>query len=164
MTKIILLRGNSGSGKSTIAKALQEKIGRGTLLISQDKIRREMLWEEHGQHSLAVDLLMNLVMYSNQKCDVAIVEGILYSATYSSLFKQIEELYTGQIFAYYFDISFEETLKRHSQKPYSHEFGEAQMRTWWREKDYLINMCEKKIHDNMSIDDIVELIYHDITH
>jgi len=163
MPKIILLRGNSSSGKSTIAKALQTKIGRGTLLISQDNIRREMLWEEHGQHGQTVNLLKNLVTYSNQKCDITIVEGILYSATYSSLFKQIEELYAGQIFAYYFDISFEETLKRHSQKPYSHEFGEAQMRTWWREKDHLTNISEKNIHDNMSIDDIIELIYHDIT-
>lgn len=37
-TKVIILRGNSGSGKSTIAKALQKRFGYGTMLISQDII------------------------------------------------------------------------------------------------------------------------------
>ncbi|MDO5517655.1 MAG: GNAT family N-acetyltransferase [Clostridium sp.] len=47
-SKIIMLRGNSGSGKSTAAKTLQKKLGRGTLLISQDVVRREMLYVNDG--------------------------------------------------------------------------------------------------------------------
>ena len=39
-----MLRGNSGSGKSALAHILQHKLGRGTLVISQDVIRRDMLW------------------------------------------------------------------------------------------------------------------------
>lgn len=42
--KLILLRGNSGSGKTTLAHMLQHKLDRGTLVISQDVIRRDMLW------------------------------------------------------------------------------------------------------------------------
>ena len=34
MSKLIILRGNSGSGKTTAAKALQRRFGPGTLLIS----------------------------------------------------------------------------------------------------------------------------------
>ncbi|TKI79246.1 hypothetical protein FC699_36155, partial [Bacillus wiedmannii] len=33
---LIILRGNSASGKTTIAKQLQEHFGQGTLLVSQD--------------------------------------------------------------------------------------------------------------------------------
>ena len=44
MSKLIVLRGNSGSGKTTIAKALQKKLGHNTMLISQDEVRRNMLW------------------------------------------------------------------------------------------------------------------------
>ena len=47
-SKIIILRGNSGSGKTTVAKELQKKLGYGTLLISQDAIRREMLYVKDG--------------------------------------------------------------------------------------------------------------------
>ncbi|WP_377890538.1 hypothetical protein [Alkalihalobacillus sp. R86527] len=35
ISKLIILRGNSASGKSTIAKALQNHYGDGTLLVSQ---------------------------------------------------------------------------------------------------------------------------------
>lgn len=44
MSKLIIIRGNSGSGKSPLAKALQKKIGRNTMVISQDTVRRDMLW------------------------------------------------------------------------------------------------------------------------
>ncbi|MBM3210138.1 hypothetical protein FJZ39_02255 [Candidatus Saccharibacteria bacterium] len=41
--KLIIIRGNSGSGKSTIAKRLQHKLDYGTMLVSQDVVRREIL-------------------------------------------------------------------------------------------------------------------------
>lgn len=48
MGKLIILRGNSGSGKTTVARALQRKFGRNTLFLSQDTVRREMLWAHDG--------------------------------------------------------------------------------------------------------------------
>ena len=52
MTKLIILRGNSGSGKTTIAKELQKLFGKNTMLISQDVIRREMLNVDDGDYPL----------------------------------------------------------------------------------------------------------------
>lgn len=43
MPNLIVLRGNSGSGKTSTAKRLQRHFGRNTLLISQDMVRRDML-------------------------------------------------------------------------------------------------------------------------
>ena len=40
--KLVMLRGNSGSGKTTVARFLQHLIGRGTLVVSQDVVRRDM--------------------------------------------------------------------------------------------------------------------------
>ena len=76
-TKIIILRGNSGSGKTTVARLLQKKIGHGTLLISQDMIRREMLYVNDGIETKALPLLIELVKYGKENCDVVILEGIL---------------------------------------------------------------------------------------
>ena len=39
--KLILLRGNSGSGKTPLAHMLQHKLDRGTLVLSQDVIRSD---------------------------------------------------------------------------------------------------------------------------
>ena len=162
MPKIIILRGNSGSGKSTASKALQRKIGRGTLIVSQDYVRREMLWVQDRPNNQAVDLLENLILYGYKHCDITILDGILYSDIYESLFKLIKNLFADNIFAYYFDLPFEETLKRHEQKPNAHEFGENEMRSWWRERDFLNNIFEKSIYKELSLDEIVEQIYQDI--
>lgn len=44
---MIILRGNSGSGKTTIAKELQNRFGDNTMRISQDVIRRDILKNCH---------------------------------------------------------------------------------------------------------------------
>ena len=52
--KLIILRGNSGSGKTTIAKELQQVFGNNTMLISQDVIRRDMLKVKDGENTKAL--------------------------------------------------------------------------------------------------------------
>ena len=52
MTKLIVLRGNSGSGKTTVAKELQNKFGNNTMLLSQDVIRRDILKVKDGDYLL----------------------------------------------------------------------------------------------------------------
>jgi uridine kinase len=44
-TKLILVRGNSGSGKSTIAAGIRAVYGRGIAIVGQDNLRREVLRE-----------------------------------------------------------------------------------------------------------------------
>lgn len=43
MSRLMIIRGNSGSGKSTIAKRLRYELGYGTMLIPQDVVRREII-------------------------------------------------------------------------------------------------------------------------
>ena len=61
MAKLIILRGNSGSGKTSVSKALQKRFGRNTMVISQDMVRREMLWVKDGADTKALPLLINLL-------------------------------------------------------------------------------------------------------
>jgi hypothetical protein len=68
----------------------------------------------------------------------------------------------GNIFAYYFDLPFDETIRRHTQRPQLYEFGEADMKKWWRDKDFLSNISEKMIYKEMTLDEIVEQIYQEI--
>ncbi|MDE6748486.1 MAG: zeta toxin family protein, partial [Lachnospiraceae bacterium] len=105
MPKLIILRGNSGSGKTTVAKALQEKFGRNTMLISHDMVRMD-------------------------------------------------------IFAFYYDLPFEETLRRHATKPKRVDFGEEDMRRWWNEKDFINIIPEKIITKDLSILDTIDMIYN----
>lgn len=159
MPKLIILRGNSGSGKTTIAKKLQNSFGRNTMLISQDVIRRDMLKVKDGENTEALPLMKELLIYGRSHSDVVILEGIMYADWYKPLFELAIQLYDTRVYAYYFDLPFEETLKRHQTKPNCNEFGEEAMRRWWREKDYSDVLNEKIITSEKDIQSIVSDIY-----
>ena len=162
--KLIILRGNSGSGKTTTGKALQRKLGHSTMLISQDVVRREMLYVKDGPDTEASQLLFELALYGKNNCNIIILEGILNSKWYKNLFENLHNVFKDKIFAYYFDIPFEETLNRHQQKPNAHEFGEKEMKEWWNEKDLLDIIPEVLLHEELSLNKIVDTIYKDIMH
>jgi len=161
-SKIIILRGNSGSGKTTVANALQKKLGRGTLIISQDVIRREMLWVRDGSETKAISLLIDLIKYGKKNCDFLILEGILNAVWYKELFEIIKLEFNGSIYAYYYDLSFEETLQRHQTKSNCNDFGENDMKKWWNEKDFIEIIEEKILAQELSIDETVDIIIEDI--
>ena len=159
MHKLVMLRGNSGSGKTTVAKALQELFGRGTMVLSQDMIRREVLKARDGIDPPALPLIKQMLEYGSEHCEIVIMEGIFIADWYRELFEAAIKLYGSDIYAYYFDIPFEETVRRHQTRDKSNEFGADEMREWWKEKDYLDLIKEVTITEDMSKDRIVNDIY-----
>ena len=142
---------------------LQHKLGRGTLVISQDVIRRDMLWVHDKPGHPAIPLLINLVQYGRRNCHYVILEGILFSETYEALFRCIQSEYAAEdIHAYYYDIPFEETLRRHETKPNRADFGPEAMREWWKEKDYIGYLLEKTLTQKLALEDAMELVLEDI--
>lgn len=162
MKKLVILRGNSGSGKTTVAKELQKRFGRNTMLISQDVIRRDMLHVKDGKDNEALPLMKELLLYGSVHSEIVILEGIMYAQWYDTLFETANKQYGNEIYAYYFDLSFEETVRRHHTKPNCHEFGETEMRRWWRDKDYSPVLHEKRITSDQSFVDIVSEIYNEV--
>lgn len=156
MPKLIILRGNSGSGKTTVAKELQNRFGNNTMCISQDVIRRDILKVKDGENTQALPLMKELLIYGNRHSNVVILEGIMYADWYKSLFELAVQLYGTEIYAYYFDLPFEETLKRHQTKPNCHDFGEEAMRRWWREKDFSDVLNEVCITAEKDMESIVK--------
>ena len=163
MRKLIILRGNSGSGKTTIAKELQNRLGSNTMLISQDVIRRDILKVKDGENTPALPLMKELLIYGSSHSDVVILEGIMYADWYKPLFELAVKLYGTEVYAYYFDLSFEETLKRHQTKPNCHDFGEEAMRRWWREKDFSDVLNEVTITSEKDMESIVMDIFNTVS-
>ncbi|MDR0957230.1 MAG: AAA family ATPase, partial [Candidatus Nomurabacteria bacterium] len=72
MTKIIVLRGNVGSGKSTIAKDLFEKLGgeKKVLIVSHDDLNRKVLpYFDHEINAPHVRNIISEIMQVAQKID-----------------------------------------------------------------------------------------------
>lgn len=161
--KLIIIRGNSGSGKTTIAKAVRHILGHNIMLLSQDMIRRDILRVKDGADTLALPLMNELLEYGNRHCDITIIEGILRYEWYKPFFEKALQLYSREnINAYYYDLSFEETLLRHQTRNSKYDFGEKEMRDWWKEKDYMDIITERILTPDMSIDFVTNLICKDI--
>ncbi|RVU71598.1 MULTISPECIES: kinase [Lactobacillus] len=160
MSNLIILRGNSGSGKTTLSKRIQKRLGKNTLLIPQDTVRREMLNAKDGATNPSIPLLINLLEYGHEDCDYVILEGILNAKWYLPVFERAKELFGDRINAYYFDIPFEETMKRHQERHIA-SFGEEKMCSWWLEKDYIGFIPEKKFTSEMSLEDELEVVMDD---
>jgi adenylate kinase family enzyme len=157
-SRLIILRGNSGCGKTTVAKLLQKELGYETMLVSQDVIRRKILRVQDEEGNPAIHLIYDLCMYGNKIGYTVILEGILSKNKYGAMVKNLLNDFNGQKNIYYFDIPFEETVKRHETKSEAHEFREVEMRNWWKEKDYLGLEGEHIIDASMTREEIVNYI------
>lgn len=128
------------------------------MLISQDVVRRDMLMVKDSENTEAIPLMMELLKHGYSHSNIVILEGIMYANWYRPLFELAIQLYKTNVFSYYFDLSFEETIRRHQTKPNCQEFGEEAMRRWWREKDFSDVLNETSITAEQNLDCIVEEI------
>lgn len=115
------------------------------MLISQDVIRKDILGVKDGENTLALPLMQELLLYGHRYSEIVILEGILHSDWYQPLFELAIQLYKTEVYAYYFAIPFKETLRRHKTKANCHDFGEDDMKRWWREKDFSSMLKERVI-------------------
>lgn len=159
---LTILRGNSGCGKTSTARLLQRQLGYGTMLISQDMVRREMLRVKDSESNPAIQLMYDLCMYGNKVGYTVILEGILSNKKYGAMLRRLLNDFQSEKLIYYFDISFEETVRRHATKPNAHEFGESEMRQWWKDQDILDVPGERRIGEQLTQAEIVDMIYRDI--
>ncbi len=98
-----------------------------------------------------------------EHCDITIMEGMFYTEYYDELFVAAKEIFgLDNIFAYYWVIPFETTVERHNTRAKRDEFGEELMREWWREKDFICVIPEKKLTKELGLEETVELIYNEV--
>ncbi len=155
---LIVIRGNSASGKSSVAAKIRARYGRGLSIVSQDNLRRVVLRERDipgGANITLIDLTARHAIRSGYH---VIVEGILRADYYGPMLTALVRDHPGRAYACYLDVPFEETLRRHQHKPQCTEYGETEMRQWYRERDLLPNGIEHIITAESSLDDTVSTI------
>ncbi|MDF7637921.1 zeta toxin family protein [Lactobacillus sp. ESL0791] len=158
----VLIRGNSGSGKTVLATALQHHFGyKNCLLLHQDVIRRDVLHADDHAGTPAVSLLEDLVKYGQQHYQITILEGILRKDVYGEMLQQLIKRFDKTALIYYLDIPFTIAAEHNQMK--NEPFAEEKLRCWWREDDYLGGK-EQRLHDGDTktfcqkiIDDIEKL-------
>jgi predicted kinase len=156
-SKLIVLRGNSASGKSTVARMVREASTRKTALVEQDYLRRIVLKEKDTEGAHNIELIFQTTVFALSRGYDVILDGILYFRHYGEMLAQLAALCPDHYF-FYFDVSLEETLRRHATKPIAHEVGEHQLREWYREGNVTGFPGETIVPESATLEEAVALI------
>jgi predicted kinase len=157
-TKLIILRGPSGSGKSTVARALQQGSSRNILIIDQDYYRHILLDSKPDEKAIVPELIyQNAMITLNAGYDV-IIEGIFRKEKYKPMFERLIRDSGSEVHVYYFDISFEETTKRHTTREKSNLFSAEEMKAWYHLGAPLEIEAEQHIPEYSSEQETIALI------
>ncbi|CAK1229355.1 Predicted kinase [Fructobacillus cardui] len=162
MGNLIVIRGNSGSGKTVTANALHEQLGENNLLIPQDYVRRTMLRVKDKPKNLAINLIKEMDLFGIKNCRYTIVEGILPTSKYGQMLSEIINQ-AEKSFIYYYDLPFEETVKRHQGKT-NPGFDEADLAKWFQPHDLLHVTGERVIAKRLGQEEVVRKIMADLNH
>jgi thymidylate kinase len=157
-TKLIVIRGNSGAGKSTIAKQIRLRFDRQCALVEQDYLRRIVLRELDQPGGIAPMLIAETVRFALDHDRHVVLEGILHAARYGAMIRTLLEQHLGANFVFYLDVSFEETLRRHTTRPQANEFTADDMRSWYAPRDLLGVDGEHVVPESSALEDTVDLI------
>lgn len=160
-TRLIVVRGNSASGKSSLARAIRDARPRGIAILGQDLLRREILHarEQPGNPTVAyVDLSARYALDLGLH---VIVEGILYARIYGAMLTRLLADHRGITRCYRYDLGFNETARRHASKPQAAEYDADRMRDWWLDQDPLRGVAECKLGPDVSLNEATARVLHD---
>jgi len=160
MQKLIIIRGPSGSGKSSVAEELHKRCSRQTLIIHEDRIRIMFNdWKQPGHIANKQLATVSIIQGLKSGYDV-IYEGISNIKTYDRYFQEIFAENISENFLFYLDVSFDETIKRHATRHKKSEFGVSEMKQWLSYASPTGYDSETIIPEDSSMEETVETIIH----
>ncbi|MFI8346902.1 AAA family ATPase [Streptomyces sp. NPDC085596] len=160
-TRLIVLRGNSASGKSSTAAGLRERFGRNLAIVGQDNLRRDVLREHDRPGAANIGLIGMTARYALDAGFHTVVEGILYADRYAAMLEDLVREHRGVSRCYYLDVPLQETLARHVTKgdaTYLSHVTDDHLRDWYRERDLLPSKIETVIDASSALVDTVARI------
>jgi predicted kinase len=162
MPTLVVIRGNSGSGKTTTAREVRSRYGRGCALLEQDYLRRIVL-REHDSASMGPVAPQFIASTARTALDLGyhvVLEGILHRDRYGATLRQLIAGHPGPSHVYYLDVSFDQTVRRNRERIASDGFTADDMRSWYAPQDLLGLPGEHVLPESATLDDAVDTILH----
>jgi thymidylate kinase len=116
MNKLIIIRGPSGVGKSTVAKALMEQTSRPTVLIDLDQYRFSFVNPPKEDHDLEFEMSASDVHIGLKLGFDVIFDGNFSADADEPFLKKLFAEHPEENYIFYLDASLHETLERHKTK------------------------------------------------
>jgi hypothetical protein len=108
-----------------------------------------------------IDLIDLTARFALSRGYHTIVEGIFDAEDYGRMLAALISDHAGSAFAYFLDVPFDETLRRHATKSGVLKYGEAEMRRWYRERDLLPGGIEQVIPADSTLEATVSRLMAD---
>ncbi|MFJ8980149.1 M15 family metallopeptidase [Streptomyces sp. NPDC102282] len=160
-TRLVVIRGNSASGKSSVAQGLRDHHGRGIAIVGQDVIRRNVLREHDTARGANIALLGRIARDALNAGFHVVLEGILYADRYSHMITSLVRDHRGLSSCYYLDVPLETTFARHASKPdatYLEQVTDSHLASWYRELDLLPGGLETVLPADTTLQDTIARI------
>ena len=157
-TRLIVLRGPSGAGKTTTARSLRARLGRSTALVQQDVVRRQILREHDVPGGVNIGLIDAICRHSLESGYDVILEGILHAERYGTMLRRLVSDHRGRTVTAFFAVPFDETVRRHATRPQADEFTVSDMEGWYVAHDHLGLADELMISETSSVEESVNAV------
>jgi hypothetical protein len=138
-------------------------VGRGVAWVEQDYLRRTLLREHARVGAANIGLIDQTARYALEHGYHVILEGGFYEPQYGEMLRQFVADHVGVTGVYYFQLSFEETVRRHATRPLAEVVTPEQMRAWYQPTDLLGVPGERMIDQDSSLDQTIERIITDLS-
>lgn len=130
-SKLIVLRGPSGAGKSTVAQLLHKSVAHKSALIEQDYYRHSMFNNPHSDIEAPRYVMFAGVLAALDHGYDVILEGIMSMGKYRPYFDELLAQHPDKNHFFYFDVSFEESVRRRQARPKDDELSDAKIHEYY---------------------------------
>lgn len=159
MSKLLIIRGPSASGKSTVANELFKKAKRPTLLVSEDTIRKMFSDHQVRGHISSRHLATQAVLTGLQNDYDVIYHGILrVNDGNENRFDEILAVHPTENYFFYLNVSLKETMRRHQSRDKKNHFSVEALQKWWEFSSPTERTDEIIIEESSSIQDTIHTI------
>jgi predicted kinase len=161
-TRLVVLRGNSGAGKSTVARLVRAQLRPGPVdptrdyyrndvaLIEQDYIRRTMLGEHDRPSALNISVIDLAARAALDAGFDVVIEGMLFADRYADMLRALTRDHRGRTRHWYFAATPEVTLNRHRYRPLGATVPAASLQEWYRADDLLPDVEQQLVPSDWS--------------
>ena len=130
-------------------------------MVSQDVVLRDVLWAWDRADGPAIELVDLMARFALDRGFSVVVEGIMHPDRYGAMLTRLVRDHTGPTHAYLWDLTFEETLRRHGTRDLASEFGEPEMREWWYGTARVPGLDERLVGPGVTLEAAVRRVEED---
>jgi predicted kinase len=134
MPKLIIFRGNSGSGKSTVAERIASASAKKIVVIDADHYREHMFFPKGKCKPDIAAVMTSNVKYALENGYNVILDSIFHAHERNRkyLASLLVDYHPNDNFIFCFDVSLQETIRRHATRLKYKEFDASYLREWYK--------------------------------